>query len=62
MPKVAEARKRFPTLDIEVDGGLDAKTIVDATIIEQYLPWLILVLLLNFKRQKKPVVYLLISF
>jgi len=30
MPKVAEARKRFPTLDIEVDGGLDAKTIVQA--------------------------------
>jgi len=38
------------------------KTIVDATIVEPFLPWLLLVLLLNFKRQKKPVIYLLISF
>jgi len=30
MGKVAEARRRFPTLDIEVDGGLDANTIVQA--------------------------------
>jgi len=44
------------------ETDIKQKTIVDATIIEQYLPWLILVLLLNFKRQKKPVVYLLISF
>jgi len=30
MGKVAEARRRFPALDIEVDGGLDANTIVQA--------------------------------
>jgi len=30
MGKVAEARRRFPLLDIEVDGGLDANTIVQA--------------------------------
>ena len=30
MGKVAAARRRFPSLDIEVDGGLDANTIVQA--------------------------------
>lgn len=30
MGKVAAARRRFPSLDIEVDGGLDANTIVPA--------------------------------
>ena len=27
MPKVAALRKRYPNLDIEVDGGLSEKTI-----------------------------------
>ena len=31
MGKVADARKEFPELDIEVDGGLDAKTIIPAS-------------------------------
>lgn len=30
LPKVAATRTRFPALDIEVDGGLDASTIVPA--------------------------------
>ncbi|CAN0483619.1 unnamed protein product, partial [Discosporangium mesarthrocarpum] len=30
MPKVATLRRRFPDLDIEVDGGLSADTIETA--------------------------------
>lgn len=31
MPKVKEARQRYPTMDIQVDGGLAPNTIDEAT-------------------------------
>jgi ribulose-phosphate 3-epimerase len=30
MPKVRELRRHFPTLDVQVDGGLDSVTVVEA--------------------------------
>ena len=30
LPKVRELRRLFPTLDIQVDGGLDTATVVEA--------------------------------
>jgi ribulose-phosphate 3-epimerase len=32
MPKVVELRKRYPNLDIQVDGGLDLETVKHAAI------------------------------